>query len=136
MTDLAENIYAFIIALNLQKVSLVGVATGGVVCQLLSINHPDISKNMILICTVGIKGMPIYYEDIDSNGNKTTMRCKKLEDCKKSLIEVDNEALEKKDFAFWENLHQKLCFNVGKPISKEKTKRYLEESFKQSIWYL
>ena len=141
ISDLVEDIYLLIMALNLKNVSLAGVSTGGIVCQMFAINHPGILKSMFLICSVGIKGMPSYFEEEESNGNKITKRCKNLEELKNSKWRVAGEGMEKKDLSVWENLYQTLCFQIGKPMPKEKLKRFLEGTFKQRhffniIWLL
>ena len=142
-SDLAEDIYLFILALNLNNnVSLAGISgTGGAVCQTFAINYPGILKTLILICSIGINGYASYIEETDSNGNKILKRCKNFEEIKNSNWGRASEALEKKDFEFWENIYQNLCFNVGKKMPKEKLYEYLKESFKQKnflyiIWLL
>jgi pimeloyl-ACP methyl ester carboxylesterase len=71
----AEHVYAFIKALDLQKVFLVGHSMGGAIVQILALTHPKVIKGIVLAGTgARLKVLPLILDGIQSNFEETVQR--------------------------------------------------------------
>lgn len=130
LKDIVEDIYLFIEKLSLKNVTLVGLSTGGAVAMLFAATYPDVLKSLILIDSVGAKGVPFYYEEVDSVGQKSQKMCQKKEDLN---IGWGFFALSfaQKNKEFCTDFFNKTCFNAGEALSQERMDKLLDGTFKQ-----
>ena len=68
----AEHVYAFLKALGLKKVFLVGHSMGGAIVQTLALTHPEVIKGIVLVGTgARLKVLPLILEGIRNNFEET-----------------------------------------------------------------
>jgi pimeloyl-ACP methyl ester carboxylesterase len=68
----AEHVYAFLKALALPKVFLVGHSMGGAIVQTLSLTHPEVVKGIVLVGTgAKLKVLPVILDGIKNNFEET-----------------------------------------------------------------
>jgi len=71
----AEHVYAFLKALNLQKIFLVGHSMGGAIVQTLALTHPEVIKGIVLVGTgARLKVLPLILDGIKSHFEETVQR--------------------------------------------------------------
>jgi pimeloyl-ACP methyl ester carboxylesterase len=71
----AEHVYAFLRALNLQKIFLVGHSMGGAIVQTLALTHPEVIKGIVLVGTgARLKVLPLILDGIKSHFEETVQR--------------------------------------------------------------
>ena len=71
----AEHVYAFLKALGLQKVFLVGHSMGGAIVQTLSLIHAEVVKGIVLVGTgARLKVLPLILEGIKNNFKETVQK--------------------------------------------------------------
>ncbi len=64
----AEQVYAFLKALDLQKAFLVGHSMGGAIVQTLALTHAEVIKGIVLVGTgARLKVFPMIFDGIKSN---------------------------------------------------------------------
>ena len=68
----AEHVYAFLKALGLQKVFLVGHSMGGAIAQTLALTYAEMMKGMVLVGTgARLKVFPMILDEIKNNFEET-----------------------------------------------------------------
>ncbi len=68
----AEHVYAFLKALGLQKVFLIGHSMGGAIVQTLSLTHAEVVKGIVLVGTgARLKVLPVILNGIKNNFEET-----------------------------------------------------------------
>lgn len=68
----AEHVYAFLKALSLKKIFLVGHSMGGAIVQTLALTHPEVIKGIVLVGTgARLKVLPMILEGIRNNFAET-----------------------------------------------------------------
>jgi pimeloyl-ACP methyl ester carboxylesterase len=71
----AEQVYAFLQAVGLGKVFLVGHSMGGAIVQTLALTHPEVIKGVVLVGTgVRLKVLPLILNGIMENFRETIPR--------------------------------------------------------------
>jgi pimeloyl-ACP methyl ester carboxylesterase len=71
----AEHVYAFLKALALPKVFLVGHSMGGAIVQTLSLTHAEVVKGIVLVGTgARLKVLPLILEGIKNNFKETVQK--------------------------------------------------------------
>jgi len=71
----AEHVYAFLKALNLQKIFLVGHSMGGAIVQTLALTHPEVTKGIVLVGTgARLKVLPLILDGIKNNFEEIVQR--------------------------------------------------------------
>ena len=71
----AKHVYAFLKALGLQKVFLVGHSMGGAITQTLALTHPEMVKGIVLVGTgARLKVFPMILDGIKSNFEETVRK--------------------------------------------------------------
>jgi pimeloyl-ACP methyl ester carboxylesterase len=64
----AQHVHAFLKALSLSKVFLVGHSMGGAILQTLALNHPEVIKGLVLVGTgVRLRVLPMILDGIKNN---------------------------------------------------------------------
>ncbi len=64
----AEHVLAFLKAMDLQKVFLVGHSMGGAIVQTLALTHPEVIKGIVLVGTgARLKVLPLILDGIKNN---------------------------------------------------------------------
>lgn len=68
----AEHVHAFLKALNLPKIFLVGHSMGGAIVQTLALTHPEVIKGIVLVGTgAKLRVFPMILEGIKNNFEET-----------------------------------------------------------------
>jgi pimeloyl-ACP methyl ester carboxylesterase len=71
----AEQVYAFLRAMGVRKVFLVGHSMGGAIVQTLALTHPEVIKGIVLVGTgVKLKVLPMILNGIRNNFKETIPR--------------------------------------------------------------
>jgi len=71
----AEQFYAFLKALGLQKVFLVGHSMGGAIAQTLALTHAELMKGAVLVGTgARLKVLPMIFDGIKNNFEETVRK--------------------------------------------------------------
>jgi len=71
----AEHVLAFLNAMDLQKVFLVGHSMGGAIVQTLALTHPEVIKGIVLVGTgARLKVIPLILDGIKSNFEETVRK--------------------------------------------------------------
>jgi pimeloyl-ACP methyl ester carboxylesterase len=71
----AEHVYAFLKALGLQKVFLVGHSMGGAIVQTLALTHSEVIKGIVLVGTgAKLKVFPMILDGIKNNFEETVRK--------------------------------------------------------------
>jgi pimeloyl-ACP methyl ester carboxylesterase len=71
----AEHVYAFLKALGLEKVFLVGHSMGGAIVQTLALSHPELMKGIVLVGTgARLKVLPLILDGIRNNFEETVLK--------------------------------------------------------------
>jgi len=85
----AEHVYAFLKALNLQKIFLVGHSMGGAIVQTLALTHPEVMKGIVLVGTgARLKVLPLILDGIKSNFEETVKRINQFSYSRKAPSEL------------------------------------------------
>ena len=139
--DLVDDVYSFIETLKLKNVSLAGLSTGGAVSQLFAASYPNVLETLILLCSVGAKGVTFKIEGTDSEGKKTSKVVTKFEEVNSGCFGMMNDNLVKKNTEFMKHFYTSTCFNTGEVPPKEKFDKLLDGTFKQRhfleiLWFL
>ena len=75
----AEHVYAFLKALGLSKVFLVGHSMGGAITQTLALKHAEVIKGIILVGTgARLKVLPLLLNGIKTNFEETVRKINEL----------------------------------------------------------
>jgi len=123
--DIAYDILLFIQNLKLKNVSLAGISTGGAVSMIFAAEYPTVLRTVVLIDSVGAKGLH-FYKDPKSKELITS-----FEDLKKGEMLKIKEAVDKKNLIFLGSQFKKTCYNVGKAPPPAKGAKTIMEVFKQ-----
>ena len=71
----AEHVYAFLMAMGLEKVFLVGHSMGGAIAQTLGLIHPERVKGIVLVGTgARLKVLPLILDGIKDNFKETVLK--------------------------------------------------------------
>jgi len=71
----AEHVHAFLKALGLKKVFLVGHSMGGAIAQTLSLIHPEVMKGIVLVATgARLKVLPLILDGIMNDFEETVLK--------------------------------------------------------------
>jgi pimeloyl-ACP methyl ester carboxylesterase len=71
----AEHVHAFLKALGLRKVFLVGHSMGGAIVQTLALSHPEMMKGIVLVGTgARLKVLPLILDGIKNNFKETVLK--------------------------------------------------------------
>ncbi|MCJ7784663.1 MAG: alpha/beta fold hydrolase, partial [Desulfobacterales bacterium] len=71
----AEQIYAFLQAVGVRKIFLVGHSMGGAIVQTLALTHPEVIKGIVLVGTgARLKVLPMILNGIKNNFRETIPR--------------------------------------------------------------
>jgi pimeloyl-ACP methyl ester carboxylesterase len=71
----AEHVHAFLKALGLRKVFLVGHSMGGAIVQTLALSHPEMMKGIVLVGTgARLKVLPLILDGIRNNFEETVLK--------------------------------------------------------------
>ncbi|MEW6377589.1 MAG: alpha/beta hydrolase [Thermodesulfobacteriota bacterium] len=71
----AQHVHAFLKALSLLNVFLVGHSMGGAILQTLALNHPEVIKGLVLVGTgVRLRVLPMILEGIKKNFEETVKK--------------------------------------------------------------
>jgi pimeloyl-ACP methyl ester carboxylesterase len=71
----AEHVLAFLKAMDLQKVFLVGHSMGGAIVQTLALTHPEVIKGIVLVGTgARLKVLPLILNGIKNNFEETVQK--------------------------------------------------------------
>jgi pimeloyl-ACP methyl ester carboxylesterase len=66
----AEQVYAFLQAVGVRRVFLVGHSMGGAIVQTLALTHPEVIKGIVLVGT-GARVLPMILNEINTNFEET-----------------------------------------------------------------
>lgn len=129
--DFSQDVSAFIEALNLKDLYIMGWSTGGGVVLETACDIPERIKKVFLQSSVGIQGYPMFKKD-ENNQPILTERIFKREDIEKDPVQVvpalqAYEANNKDYFKFVWNL---TIYNKKQPDEKDYDK-YLDAILKQ-----
>ena len=95
----ADHVYAFLTALDLQSVFLVGHSMGGAIVQTLALTHPDVIRGIVLAGTgARLKVLPAVLNGIKDNFEETVKKITRFAFSRKApqeLIEAGIDHLMK-----------------------------------------
>jgi len=90
----AEHVYAFLKALELEKVFLVGHSMGGAITQTLALTHAEMMKGIVLVGTgARLKVFPMILDGIRSNFEETVRKINQFAFSRKVLAELMEKSL-------------------------------------------
>ncbi len=131
LEDLADDLYSFLIELEIKKVHIAGWSTGGSVALKMSAKYSDIIDKIILIESASYRGYPVFKKD-KNNQPIIGEYYDNIEDLAKDPVNVlpIATAYKNKDIATIKYIWDLLIYNAGKP-NEEDDKLYLIETMKQ-----
>ena len=90
----AEHIYAFLKALGLEKVFLVGHSMGGAITQTLALTHAGMMKGIVLVGTgARLKVFPMILDGIRNNFEETVRKINQFAFSRKVLVDLIEKSL-------------------------------------------
>ena len=90
----AEHVYAFLKALGLEKVFLVGHSMGGAIAQTLALSHAEMMKGIVLVGTgARLKVFPMILDGIRNNFEETVRKINQFAFSRKVLAELIEKSL-------------------------------------------
>ena len=140
-SDLTEDIYLFITELGLQNVTIAGLSTGGAVGLLFATRYPGFLKGLILLGSVGARGLLGMKEETNVSGQKINTLVTKYEDLLTGQWGFTAEKFQMKDEEFFGSYFNMSTFNVGRPVPPERMEKILEGTFQQRhftqiLWFI
>ncbi|MSS77093.1 alpha/beta hydrolase [Anaerococcus sp. WCA-380-WT-2B] len=137
MKDWAFDLYYFLNALKINRISLAGWSLGGLVCMDFAGLYPDFVKNLILIASVGNEGfiMPDKKEKKDDHFKLKLPNFLKdfsLRHDESFTIPILN-GIKDKDIDFFKDLLSQTIFNVNDPDPND-LRKMAEDFIKQKCF--
>ena len=126
--DFADDLKLFLDALKIKKVSILGWSSGGGTAITFASKFPENVEKIILMCSMGPKGNPIYPSNLHSSQIEPYKSKKEL------MMDVELNlyisAIKRKDSDFIKKLFDQSLFSRKKP-DEVLHKLYIEEVFLQ-----
>jgi pimeloyl-ACP methyl ester carboxylesterase len=115
LKEYAEDLKAFVDALQLQRFSLMGWSTGGGVSMEFSAAYPDYVEKLILLCSFSTRGYPFYHSD-ELGKLDPARRVKSLEEMEQlDKSKVVAGAYNNRNKTFLRNLWNKAIYTDHQP---------------------
>lgn len=130
LKDFAQDLHLFVQTLALKDFILAGWSTGGAVSMEFVANYPNLARKLILLQSVGIKGLKFYKKKTNPIDEPVYFKSKQefLED--ETQIRPVLEAIKTGNKEFFKKLWNSLIYTDNQP-NAEKYNEYLEDMLTQ-----
>ena len=129
--DFSRDVSAFIEALNLKDLYIVGWSTGGGVAMETAVNNQDRVKQVYMLSSVGVQGFPLFKLDRSLQpDHKKPLHLREDIEVDKILIAPALTAFNNKDKDFFKILFNHSIYERHRP-SADDYEKYLEAIVKQ-----
>lgn len=131
LEDFSKDVTAFIRHFDLRDIIIIGWSMGGGVALETSVDNQDRISQILLLSSVGVKGLKIYKNELTSFGMFNVVRMAKREDVEEDIVQTKqyNIAIKNKDREYFRLLWDAIFINNR--MSEEEYDMLIDASMKQ-----